>query len=326
MSALISEPLDEQLASLFPLDLSGDVVALRACVDAGEQDGVFCVAAVAFGYDRAVKANRQWERLMKGRTFHMTDLHARKNEFEGIDDDEVDAIMRGTVGIIRDCASYAVAVSCDAALVADMLPVAAQKHPDMQNLLSGFRSTYGFMCHFAMYALGLRANEGRPGRHISYLFEQGDEGQRGLRKYLEFLGEEPHHRLFLNGYSFNRATVASKDEIEGVFHASDLVAWEWARHVNRHRSGKPIRRSLAEIAGHSTTLENENGIYLFRDPKVYFRHFKTERIGALAEYFRVSLEATTHEEVDAAFATYREAYPGPGMDESLASLFQREAR
>src|SRR4029079_7456776 len=113
----------ESVASLFALDLSGEGVALRACIDAGEQEGVFAVAAVAFGYDRAVKANREWERLLKGRTFHMTDLHARKEDFKGIGDDEVHEIMIGTVGIIKKYASFAVAISCDEALIADSLPV-----------------------------------------------------------------------------------------------------------------------------------------------------------------------------------------------------------
>src|SRR5258705_13481371 len=108
MSAL-SEPFHEPVASLFPLNLSGELVALRACIDAGTQEGVFCVAAIAFGYDRAVKANREWERLLKGRTFHMTDFHARKGQFYGIQDDEFREIMVGTVRIIRQYASFGVA-------------------------------------------------------------------------------------------------------------------------------------------------------------------------------------------------------------------------
>src|SRR5688500_402918 len=97
---------DEAIASLFPLNLSGEVVALRACIDAGTQGGVFAVAAVAFGYDRAVKACGKWNRLMKGRTFHMTDFNSRKGEFEGIEDAEVLEIMVGAVGLIRDYSSY----------------------------------------------------------------------------------------------------------------------------------------------------------------------------------------------------------------------------
>ena len=310
----------EPIASLFPLSLEGEVVALRACIDAGTQEGVFAVAAVAFGYDRAVKANREWERLLKGRTFHMTDLNARQGEFQGIEDDEVHEIMVGAVRIIRQSASYAVAVSCDARLIADSLPVVSEKRLDLENLVAAMKSTYGFMCHFAMTALGTRANNEGPGRQISYVFEQGDEGQRGLRKYLEFLGDEPHHRLMLNSYSFNRLTISDKDEIEGIFHASDLLAWEWARHVGRHRSGEPVRRSLAELAEHSLPYETENGLTIRNGRKFYCRHFDADRITALAEYFRDSLAARSHEEVDAVFKRYREAYPGAGMEDALEAL------
>lgn len=297
----------EPIASLFPLDLSGDVMALRACIDAGTQEGVFCVAAVAFGYDRAVKANREWERLLKGRTFHMTDLNARKEDFEGIEDDEVDAIMKGTVRIIRKYASYAVAVSCDRSLVADNLPVVAQKVPDMQHMLSAIKSNYGFMCHFAMTGLGGRANLGREiGRHISYVFERGDEGQRGLRKYLEYLGDEDHHQLLLNSYSFNRMTVTDKEELEGIFHAADLLAWEWARHVVRHKQGLPMRLSLAALADNGEVKPTKYGIGLDNE-RMLFRHFSDERMEAVTAVFRGMMETETAEGVEAAMRRYREA-------------------
>jgi len=296
-------------------------MALRACVDAGTQEGVFTVAAVAFGYDRAVKANREWERLLKSRTFHMTDLNARRGDFEGLSNPEVDEIMVGVVRILKEYASFAVAISCDASLVADALPVVAQKHPDMEHLLAAMRSVYGSMCHFAMTALGISANKGGPGRQISYVFERGDEGQRGLRSYLEFLDDGvQHHRLLLNSYSFRQLTITPKDEIAGIFHSSDFLAWEWSRHVDRHRKGQAIRRSLAEVAGSSTTRENESGIYLGNGAKVYCRHFKSERIRALLGYFSESLEATSGDEVDAAFNRYREDYPGPGIEASLEAL------
>lgn len=324
MSALIL-PEDEAFASLFPLNLRGDVVALRACIDAGTQKGVFALAAVAFGYSNAVKANNKWERLLKGRTFHMTDLHARKGEFCGIEDVEVDAIMKGTVAIIREYASCAVAVSCDAELIADSLPTIADKHPDMENLLAAMRSTYGFMCHFAMAALGAKANKGGPGRNISYVFERGDEGQRGLRRYLETLdGEQPHHRLLLNGYSFNRLTITPKEELEGLFHSSDLLAWEWARHIDRHRRGEPMRKSLAAIIGGNSLSSTKNGLVANNGIKVFGIHFHAERIAPLAEYFRNSLTATSLEETAAAFEKYRERVPGAAMsDDALARLLQR---
>ena len=114
MSADAGDWLDSgrEIACLFPLDMSGDVIVLRVGIDAGKPDsGILSVAGVAFGYDRAVKANAKWARLMKGRTFHMTDLHARQGDFKDISDSEVSEIMHGVVGIIRKYSSYFVAVS-----------------------------------------------------------------------------------------------------------------------------------------------------------------------------------------------------------------------
>lgn len=303
--ALIYEPI----ASLFPLDLSGEIVALRACIDAGTQEGVFCLAAIAFGYHRAVKANREWEQLLKGRTFHMTDLNAREKDFKGIKKDEVDAIMVGTVAIIRKYASFAVALSCDAELIADSLPVVAENQPDMQRMLAALRSTYGCMCHFAMTAIGTRANNNQPGRQISYVLERGDKGQRGVERYLDFLGSEPYHGVILDSYSLNRSTVADKEEIEGIFHASDLLAWEWARHVGRYKNDKPMRRSLAELAGNAHAVSDELGISLMDGRRFFCGHLSPERLQAFLAFYRETLAATTREEVDAAVNRYRELYP-----------------
>lgn len=105
---------DDDIASLFPLDLSGHAVALRASIDAsGRRSGVFAVAAVAYVFDRAVKANREWERLMDGRRFHMTDLIARQEDFVGMTPDQAERLVAALTSIVRKYASYVVAVSCD---------------------------------------------------------------------------------------------------------------------------------------------------------------------------------------------------------------------
>jgi hypothetical protein len=121
---------NEEIAALFPLDLSGDVVALRASIDASRRgSGVFALGGVAFGYDRAVKANNEWNRLMNGRTFHMTDLNAREGDFRGISDPEKHRIMVGIVSILRTYASSIVAVSCDDTLILEAFPSVSSGDP-----------------------------------------------------------------------------------------------------------------------------------------------------------------------------------------------------
>ncbi len=176
---------DFALAACFPIDLSGDVVALRASIDASTQDdgGVFTVAGVALGFDRAQKANSKWEQLMRGRTFHMTDLNARKKDFREIEDGEVYLIMEGIVGILRRYPSYMVAVSCNADLVRDFLPKDSHNTRVSEEMRNAFRSPYGVMCHLCMHGLGMYIRRAGGGRSISYILETGDEGQKGLIRY-----------------------------------------------------------------------------------------------------------------------------------------------
>lgn len=235
---------DDDIADLFPLDLSGEVVALRASIDASTRtDGVFTVAGVAFGYERAVKANREWERLMDGRSFHMKDLNNRCNDFHGVDDKEVDRIMKGVVSIVRQYASYVVCISCESDLVADSLPAFSSPDATSRAMLAAFRSVYGFMCHLEMFTLGGLASNGRSSRKraISYIFERGDKGQKGLKMYLDYIQSIDASEPLLDGYSLVREVLTPKDQMEGIFHSSDLVAWEWGKHVGRHRSGTAMR-------------------------------------------------------------------------------------
>jgi hypothetical protein len=47
--------------------------------------GIFCVAGFAFAKPQVRKFNKEWQRLFAsyGGFCHMTDLHARKKQFEG---------------------------------------------------------------------------------------------------------------------------------------------------------------------------------------------------------------------------------------------------
>ena len=53
----------------------------------------------------------------------------------------------------------------------------------------------------------------------------------------------------LENYGIARVVVASKNDIEGIFHAADLIAWEWAKHIDRLRDGQPMRGSLRALIG-----------------------------------------------------------------------------
>jgi hypothetical protein len=300
---------NEDIAAFFPLDLSGDVVVLRACIDASTRDsGLFTVAGVAYGYDRAVKANSEWKSALGNRQFHMTDLNAREGDFKGISDDEVDEIMRATVGIVRKYASYSVAVSCDLDQVAEFLPVTSSPDPDSREILAAFRSAYGVMCHVCMHYLGGRANQyGKAGRQIMYTLEMGDSGQKGLRRYIEFFENKPEwdKNTYLNDYSLHSMQVTRKSEIPGALHATDLIAWEWSKHIERHKAGKPIRASLSAMVGaNNAPTPDKHGLTLSDGNKFFFRYYNPDRLQGTVKFFQAMLDATTDKELKEAFVRW----------------------
>lgn len=170
---------------------------------------------MAFGYGQAAKANAEWRRLLNGRTFHMTDLHNRKKDFEGIDDDEVDKIMLGVVAIIRKYAANVVAVSCDLTLLTEPFPMTSNSRDEF--LTTAFRSPYAAMLYICMWAMGRFANNHSKGRReISYVLESGDAGQPAFVSYMQGLMAEPKFGSQLDHYSLSALTSKSKDQIEGV--------------------------------------------------------------------------------------------------------------
>lgn len=302
-----------EIASLFPLDLSGEVVALRAGIDAGRSgSGVYAVAGVAFDYRRAKKANKQWQRLLDGRTFHMTDLNARKGDFEGIDDRDKSHIMHGIVKIIRNNASYITCTSYDDILIAEKFPkdsnsVKAADKP----LYKAFKTKYGPMIHMCMWALGDFANGGtNSGNHISYVLEAGDEGQGGFIEYIQNLlnntRSQPVYKYVLEQYSLSRLTSTPKEEMEGIFHAADFVAWEWARYVEHQRQNLPMRKSLQALTDKAPALADYYGLTLGDKGRIFCRHYAERHANRLVRFLRETAEAKSEADLHAANAHWAE--------------------
>lgn len=276
----------------------GETLALRACIDAGRsKDGVFSVAGVAFGYDKAVKANAEWNRLLNGRIFHMTDLHNRKRDFEGIDADEVDKIMLGIVAIIRKYAAHVVVVSCDLTLLTETF--ASTKNNEV--ITTAFRSPYAAMLHICMWAMGRFANEHSKGRRaISYVLESGDEGQPAFVSYIQRSMAEPVFRSQLDHYSLSTLTSKPKEQIDGVFHSADFFAWEWARQVERQKKTLPMRKSFSVVTEQGQSNSDYFGLTLSDRRKNFFRHYDERHVNRWVRFLREGLGAKTSEGVDEA--------------------------
>lgn len=290
---------DDEIASL----------ALRACIDATTRNsGVFSVAGVAFGYDRGKKASREWDRVLDGRSFHMTDLNARRGDFDRISDPEKLRIMKGTIGIINKYASFCFAVSCEKALVEDSLPVVSGNDVGSREMLAAFRSIYGMMCHIGMYSMGRYSGGWQNGNpSVSYIFEKGDEGQNGLIRFLQFLENTKGADAFLKSYSMSRRTVTSKDEMEGIFHSADLVAWEWAKHVERQRDGLPVRKSFERLSESQSAYHDDYGMTVSNGNNLFYRHYNSERLEVSLAAFRETLSAASDSEIDEALSRWAAA-------------------
>lgn len=272
---------------------------LRAYLDASRLDGTFCVAAVAFGQDRAIKAEREWVTLYgklpdgSPRYGHMTDLHSRKKQFAGVDKDEADRLCRGSIAIVNKYASYVSAVSCDVAEVTSALPKGGR--PDSEWLVYAHRGVYPACLHWAMVALGTAV---QTPRNITYWIEAGDEFSGSARQWLDLVSQKQGATIRatygMAGYSFVPA-----DEVR-LFEAADMVAWEWAKHVSRLRvPGTPIRPSLQALMGVDCVVDGQPFV---KAPGRYGSHYTGEPLRRYLSKVQRLMDAPSVEAVEAVVA------------------------
>ena len=232
----------------------GTIFMLRACFDASEREsGVFCVAGVAFGVDRARKADREWSTAFDGRRLHMADLHARKGDFEGISAEDAGRYCQSAVRIINRYATAVVAVSCDVDEVEQHRPRGPQF--DSHQITDISRSAYNLCVHLTM--MGLGGMLGRDGQKVQYWFELGDKFQSASRRFLESLNH-PKHEPLRQAYCYGSDAFVSKADAP-LFDAADMVAWKWGKHIDRVRVGQPPRPSLAALMGSLCVVDGKPG-------------------------------------------------------------------
>lgn len=222
------------------------VVMLRAYMDASKLDsGVFCVAGVAFGHERAIKAERAWVKLYGNmpdgspRYGHMTDLHGSHGQFADLADnpDERGRLCRESIAIINEYASHVVAISVEASEVVAQLPTPTR--PDDEWLRNSYRGVYPCCLHWTLAAMG--DSVGHQARGISYWIEAGDEFYGSAAKFLTDL-TKPFAKPLRDHYALASSVFLPSEEAR-LFECADLVAWEWATHVNRHLAGNAKQRA-----------------------------------------------------------------------------------
>ena len=217
---------------------------LRAFFDASTRaTGAYTVAGLAFGADRAKKAERAWRSLMGARIAHLTDLHARRGAFAKLTCEQAGDLLKSQVKIIREHASFGVAISCDLKEIEKLLPNSAAK--GSEPLLDGFRWPYAVCCHLAMHTLGRMASQNGKGAGIAYIFEAGDQHHGESKKFIDHaLAAGPMRAVYqCRSHSFLEKSDAR------MLETSDVFAWEWAKHIDRLKEGKSARPSLRELVG-----------------------------------------------------------------------------
>jgi hypothetical protein len=245
----------DEFAKLLDATVIGNeraIVMLRAYSDASHlPSGVFCVAAVGFGIERAKLAEKEWADLYGHRHGHMTDLHNGKKEFAGLEDDERHRIFRESVSIINRHASYIVAVACDMHEAVNFLPKTAAAD-DAAWLLNAYKGVYPLCMHWALSNFGDLIGKQRNG--VSYWFESGDEYWGSANQFLSKMGS-PEASPLRDSYQLASHAFLPASEAR-LFEAADLVAWEWATHVSRLRAGKPQRKSLSPLMDNHPCVVN----------------------------------------------------------------------
>jgi Protein of unknown function (DUF3800) len=226
----------------------GTVVVLQAYFDESAQAGIFSVAGFAFAKPQVRKFNKEWSELFCAYGFsHMTDLHARQEQFDGIDDNEASRLCIEAINIINKRTTFGVAVGCDLSEIEDFLP----KH------IEGFGDAYPFCCHVAMQMLGTLVRESGSEEEIAYVFESGHEYAKEAHRFMGLTDVSPELKEAYRHRS--HAFVGKEDAVP--LQAADIFAWEYARYwdLTVRRGQIRMRKSLASVlsSGFATTQLNK---------------------------------------------------------------------
>jgi len=142
--------------------------------------------------------------------------------------------------------------------------------------------------------------DGGKSHKVDYVFEQGDLYQGRSREYIEYATSFPPIRYL---YAYHSHSYATKQE-EMMLQAADVLAWEWAMHVDRCAEGKAVRASLAAILGvrGDAVIRAEH----FRTNRFYLRHVSGAQFQNFCESASVILNQTDAEVRAASEAARRE--------------------
>jgi hypothetical protein len=105
-----------------------------------------------------------------------------------------------------------------------------------------------------MTALAMLAGENSG---IAYFFESGDRYQGDSQRFIALLRSTADVAKRL--YNLRSHAVLDKEDCR-LFEMSDILAWEWAKHVERDAKGLPMRKPLEILMGVGLQKSRETNV------------------------------------------------------------------
>ncbi|EWS64935.1 hypothetical protein Y695_01820 [Hydrogenophaga sp. T4] len=239
----------------------GVAVLLVAYFDASARESdMFSVAGVAFEADKAQAASERWTELWGETRCHMTDLHAGRsrpgNPFTGWSNEKASDYLKRSVEIINDHVSYVVATSCR---VGDIASLKLEAVPDAERYLDAFKSAYPLCLQLSMSALVGLMDKAEDPSNIAYFIERGDIDQGAAVRFLDSSTSQKASISdpAIKDHYRHDSHVFIRKESSRLFEMVDIVAWEWAKHMDRLIEGKGMRPSLRAILGKGLSGETD---------------------------------------------------------------------
>lgn len=130
------------------------------------------------------------------------------------------------------------------------------------------------------------------GSGIAYIFESGDEHQDDSDRFIKFATAQKGSPL-LDLYQYRSHGYLKKEDAR-LLETADVLAWEWAKHVERTREGKQMRPSLRELVGPDYEVANQIGL---KNEKFFCLHVSGMELERFCDKVGRLLLATEKEQV-----------------------------
>ncbi|MGA2106892.1 MAG: DUF3800 domain-containing protein [Syntrophorhabdales bacterium] len=203
--------------------------------ESGSHDGspVLCVAGYIFEKDSCVKMDSEWSAVLKEFDlpfFRMSRCAHKIKPFNKLTKDQCIEVEKKMIGIIKDRASYGIAVTIEP----KVYDVEGPKRSEIR-----LKSAYTLCAWEAIAGVSWWADKINYTGEIAYFFESGHRNASDTNDIMNRLFKKPDLR---KDYRYSSHTFADKKKVRPL-QAADLLAWQWFTHIKRVKTGDQVMRS-----------------------------------------------------------------------------------